>query len=128
MKKLFIFLSLLSLLATSLGTGFGQTRPRRVGSQPSGQSTSAPTPPGQTKPDPKTALVYSGQWNCLEQFQSGLKSTIVTNDFTTLIDLSDGACKELNSCTITADTPPGPTQSRMRSVVRWGCCRYRHRD
>ena len=37
-----------------------------------GQSTSAPTPPGQTKPDPKTALVYSGQWNCLEQFQSGL--------------------------------------------------------
>jgi hypothetical protein len=41
----------------------------------------------------------------VEQFQSGLKSTIVTNDFTTLIDLSDGACKELNSCTITADTP-----------------------
>jgi len=37
-----------------------------------GQSTSAPTPAGQTKPDPKTALVYSGQWNCLEQFQSGL--------------------------------------------------------
>ncbi len=37
-----------------------------------GQSTSAPTPAGQTKPDPKTATVYSGQWNCLEQFQSGL--------------------------------------------------------
>jgi hypothetical protein len=37
-----------------------------------GQSTSAPTPPGQTRPDPKTATGYSGQWNCLEQFQSGL--------------------------------------------------------
>ncbi len=37
-----------------------------------GQSTSAPTPAGQTKPDPRTASVYSGQWNCLEQFQSGL--------------------------------------------------------
>lgn len=42
MKKLFVFLSLLSLLLASMGTGFGQTRPRRVGSQPSGQSTSAP--------------------------------------------------------------------------------------
>lgn len=37
-----------------------------------GQSTSAPTPAGQTRPDPKTALTYSGQWTCLEQFQSGL--------------------------------------------------------
>lgn len=37
-----------------------------------GQSTNAPTPPGQTRPDPKTSLVYSGQWSCLEQFQSGL--------------------------------------------------------
>ena len=54
MKKLFVFLSLLSLLATSIGTGFGQGRPRRVGSQPSGQSTSAPeitTPaPAPSKP------------------------------------------------------------------------------
>jgi hypothetical protein len=41
----------------------------------------------------------------VEQFQSGLKSTVLTNDFTTLTDMSDGACKELNSCTITADTP-----------------------
>lgn len=40
----------------------------------------------------------------VEQFQSGLKSTVLTNDFTTLTDMSDGACKELNSCTITADT------------------------
>jgi hypothetical protein len=36
------------------------------------QSTSAPTPAGQTRPDPKTATNYSAQWNCLEQFQSGL--------------------------------------------------------
>jgi hypothetical protein len=37
-----------------------------------GRSTNAPTPPGQTRPDPKTATSYSGQWTCLEQFQSGL--------------------------------------------------------
>jgi hypothetical protein len=37
-----------------------------------GQSTNAPVPAGQTKSDPKTATVYSGQWSCLEQFQSGL--------------------------------------------------------
>jgi hypothetical protein len=37
-----------------------------------GRSTNAPTPAGETRPDPKTALVYSGQWGCLEQFQSGL--------------------------------------------------------
>ncbi len=36
------------------------------------QSTNAPTPAGQTRPDPKTASTYSGQWSCLEQFQSGL--------------------------------------------------------
>lgn len=41
----------------------------------------------------------------VEQFQSGLKSTVLTNDFTTLVDMSDGTCKELNSCTITSDTP-----------------------
>ena len=54
MKKFFVFLSLLSLLATSIGVGFGQTRPRRVGSQSSTQSTSAPeitTPaPAPSKP------------------------------------------------------------------------------
>jgi hypothetical protein len=36
------------------------------------QSTNAPTPEGQTRPDPATANNYSGQWSCLEQFQSGL--------------------------------------------------------
>ena len=37
-----------------------------------GRSTNLPTPPDQTRPDPKTARGYSGQWSCLEQFQSGL--------------------------------------------------------
>ena len=36
------------------------------------QSTNAPTPAGQTRPDPRTATGYSGQWSCLEQFESGL--------------------------------------------------------
>jgi hypothetical protein len=36
------------------------------------QATNVPTPAGQTRPDPKTAAGYSGQWSCLEQFQSGL--------------------------------------------------------
>jgi len=36
------------------------------------RATNAPTPAGQTRPDPKTSEVYSGQWGCLEQFQSGL--------------------------------------------------------
>jgi hypothetical protein len=35
-------------------------------------STNTPTPPGQTRPDPKTATNYSGQWSCMEQFKSGL--------------------------------------------------------
>jgi hypothetical protein len=35
-------------------------------------ATNNPTPEGETRPDPKTALGYSGQWTCLEQFQSGL--------------------------------------------------------
>jgi hypothetical protein len=36
------------------------------------RSTNVPTPAGETRPDPKTARGYSGQWSCLEQFQSGL--------------------------------------------------------
>jgi hypothetical protein len=36
------------------------------------QSTNVPTPPGQTRPDPKTSSSYSSQWSCLEQFKSGL--------------------------------------------------------
>jgi hypothetical protein len=41
----------------------------------------------------------------VENFQGNLKSTIDTHDFTTLIDLSDGACHELNSCTVTTTAP-----------------------
>ena len=37
-----------------------------------GRSTNVPTPAGETRPDPKTANGYSGQWSCLEQFESGL--------------------------------------------------------
>jgi hypothetical protein len=36
------------------------------------QATNVPTPAGETRPDPKTSLGYSGQWSCLEQFRSGL--------------------------------------------------------
>ena len=36
------------------------------------QATNVPTPVGEKRPDPKTASGYSGQWSCLEQFQSGL--------------------------------------------------------
>jgi hypothetical protein len=36
------------------------------------QTTNAPTPPGQTRPDPRTSLNYSAQWSCMEQFKSGL--------------------------------------------------------
>jgi hypothetical protein len=35
-------------------------------------TTNMPTPAGQTRPDPKTASNYSGQWSCMEQFKSGL--------------------------------------------------------
>ena len=41
----------------------------------------------------------------VEDFQGGLKSSLVNQDFTTLIGLDDGACHELNSCTITTDAP-----------------------
>ncbi len=37
-----------------------------------GQTTNAPTPAGQTRPDPKTSTNYSSQWSCMEQFKSGL--------------------------------------------------------
>jgi hypothetical protein len=40
----------------------------------------------------------------VENFQGGLKSTIQNNDFTTLIDLSDGACHEFNTCTVATTT------------------------
>lgn len=72
MRKLFVSLSLLSLLVTTTSTGFGQGRPRRVGTSTAPQTeTTAPTPsrppvlggvnnpgnrPPQTQPDdPATA-------------------------------------------------------------------------
>src|SRR5262245_37100291 len=44
MKKFFAFLSLLSLVSTTIATGFGQTRPRRVGNASSTQQTTSPAP------------------------------------------------------------------------------------
>jgi hypothetical protein len=35
-------------------------------------TTNVPTPAGQMRPDPKTANIYSSQWTCKEQFESGL--------------------------------------------------------
>ena len=49
MKKLFVFLSLLSLISTSISLGFGQGRARRVGDQTSTQQTTTPAP-SPTKP------------------------------------------------------------------------------
>ena len=36
------------------------------------QTTNAPTPEGETRPNPATANNYSSQWTCAEQFESGL--------------------------------------------------------
>ena len=59
MRKFFVFLSLLSLLLTSMSAGFGQVRPRRVG-----QSTSAPqTTPQTTAPAPSRPPVLGGANN-----------------------------------------------------------------
>jgi hypothetical protein len=38
----------------------------------------------------------------IEQFQGGLKSTVITTQNTTLTSMADGGCKELNTCTVTA--------------------------
>jgi hypothetical protein len=34
-------------------------------------ATNVPVPEGQTRPDPKTAAMYSPHWGCKEQFESG---------------------------------------------------------
>lgn len=49
MKKFFVFLSLISLLVTSVSAGFGQGRPRRVG-QTSTAPETQPTAPAPSKP------------------------------------------------------------------------------
>jgi hypothetical protein len=35
-------------------------------------TTNRPVPPGQKRPDPRTANMYSAEWSCMEQFRSGL--------------------------------------------------------
>ena len=50
MKKLFVFLSLLSLLSTSTFVGFGQGRPRRVGDSASTEQQSTSPAPAPAKP------------------------------------------------------------------------------
>jgi hypothetical protein len=37
-----------------------------------GRSTNNPPDPGEPRDDPKTATMYSSQWSCREQFESGL--------------------------------------------------------
>lgn len=49
MKNFFVFLSLLALLSTSVSSGFGQGRPRRVGNSSTQQQTTTPAP-APTKP------------------------------------------------------------------------------
>jgi Ca-activated chloride channel family protein len=65
MKKLSIFLLLLSLLSTSIGFAFGQGRPRRVGNQSTVPQTTAPqpqttTPQSQTTAPPTKPPVLGG--------------------------------------------------------------------
>jgi VWFA-related protein len=50
MKKFLVFLSLLSLLSTSISVGFGQGRPRRVGQQSGSQIETTTPPPQPAKP------------------------------------------------------------------------------
>jgi hypothetical protein len=40
------------------------------------RATNAPTPPGETRPDPRSAPSYSAQWTCREQFESGLLNSV----------------------------------------------------
>lgn len=59
MKKLFVFLSLVSLLLTSLSIGFGQGRPRRVGDSTNVQQTT-PSSPAPAKPPVLGGANYPG--------------------------------------------------------------------
>jgi Ca-activated chloride channel family protein len=60
MKKLSIFLLLLSLLSTSIGFAFGQGRPRRVGNQQSAPPTDEQPVPQTTAPAPTKPPVLTG--------------------------------------------------------------------
>ena len=64
MKKLSVFLLLLSLLSTSIGFAFGQGRPRRVGNQTSVPQSTAPQSEPQTNtPAPPTKAPVLGGAN-----------------------------------------------------------------
>jgi hypothetical protein len=39
----------------------------------------------------------------IEQLQGQIQSTVTTNSITTLVDLADGGCKQLNTCTVTTN-------------------------
>lgn len=55
MKRVFVFLLLLSLLSTMTSAGFGQSgRPRRVGNQPTVPQTTAPQPETERQSTPPT--------------------------------------------------------------------------
>jgi len=60
MKKFFVFLTLLSLLSTSISVGFGQGRPRRVGQQTSQQTSQISTPDTTTVTPPTKPPVLGG--------------------------------------------------------------------
>lgn len=59
MKRVLIFLLLLSLLATSIGFAFGQSRPRRVGDQRNAPQTTKPAPEATTS-EPRRPPVLGG--------------------------------------------------------------------
>lgn len=63
MKKLSIFLLLLSLLFASIGFAFGQGRPRRVGNQTTVPQTTAPEPQTSTPAPPTKPPVLGGANN-----------------------------------------------------------------
>ena len=67
MKKLFVFLLLLSLLSMSISAGFGQGRPRRVGDQ----RTVTETQPEITSPAPPTRAPVLGGANYPNNRQPG---------------------------------------------------------
>ena len=67
MKKLFVFLLLLSLLSMSISAGFGQGRPRRVGDQ----RTVPETQPEITSPAPPTRAPVLGGANYPNNRQPG---------------------------------------------------------
>ena len=81
------------------------------------QATNVPTPAGETRPDPATATMYSGQWSCMEQFKSGLMHFVnrirdrrfVAVDRERGIVLAFGFFDHSGGATRTFQTPDGRT-------------------